>query len=626
MKLDSALLKAEGHLSAEAMVNFRRWLTEGTFAEFRSDILARIHQSAWKELEDEFYTTIPFGTGGRRGPRGLGPNRINHRTIAESAAGLANWVVHQGEEAMRRGIVIAFDTRHGSTEFSKVSAQAIAARGVQVFLFEGHRATPELSFAVRHLKAKAGIVISASHNPPSDNGFKAYAEDGGQILPPDDAVVMEEVQKAGAGPIAMMDFEEGMRRGIVKTVGTEVDRAYLKALSGVTLTHSRQVRLVYSPLHGVGASSVLPGLEMAGFLDVHVVEEQRSPNGDFPEVESQIPNPEVPSAMKQPMKLAEALDADLAIATDPDADRLGCAAPRGGKGGREWTILNGNQIGALLCYFVLDELHRQGRLERDGLVVKTVVTTDLIDRIAAHFGVGRVSELLVGFKYIGCVIKHLDDPDRFLFGAEESHGYLSRPYTRDKDGANAALLIAEMAARLKAEGRDIWWQLDQVHRRFGYFSDLLESYVRPGRSGEEEIGTMMRVLRENPPSSIGGFKVTRIVDRWTEKVHDLERGSVFPFGPIKDPKTEKAIEQLRFARDNLMVFHLGPHGDTKGGKIAIRPSGTEPKCKLYISLNSDIGNLAHGEVREKAKEKTDELARSVRDEILKIATDGIGSE
>ena len=402
-----------------------------------------------------------------------------------------------------------------------------------------------------------------------------------------------------------------------------MDRAYLDALCGVTLTDDRVVRLVYTPLHGTGGRAVLAGLEKAGFRDVHVVEAQSDPDGDFPNVADHIPNPEVPAALREARALAEETDADLALATDPDADRLGCVVKRVLNGRPEWVPLNGNQIGSLLCYFVLNELQQQGRLPSDGLVVKTAVTTDLVNRIADHFRVGRVSELLVGFKYIGCVIKHLHDPARFLFGLEESHGYLSGAYTRDKDGANAALLLAEAAAKVKREGKDLWWLLNRVYRQFGYFAELLENYRLPGRSGQLEIQAMMRSLRERPPETLAGLRVTRIVDRLTEQVRDLEGGALLPMEPLKDPKTGEPFEQLKLAKDNLIILHLGGKGMADGGKVAVRPSGTEPKCKFYISLYGPMGGSQTDPALEAGKRGLEDLAMGVRGDILEKVTGGV---
>jgi phosphoglucomutase len=615
----SALRDAESNLSREALSNLRLWLTDGAYSDFQAAIIDLTVRGAWAELEDAFYTTIPFGTGGRRGPRGPGPNRINGRTIAESARGLADWVTAHDKSEASRGIVIACDTRHGSPEFSQVCAQVIAAAGVPVQLFDSFRSTPELSFAVRHLRARAGIVISASHNPPADNGFKAYGEDGGQLVPPDDAIVMDHVKEASEGAIPMVDFEQAKSEGLVRIIGAEVDEAYTEALSESALTGSRGVRIVFTPLHGVGTTNVLPALARVGFNDVHIVEEQAAPDGDFSNVANHIPNPEVPAALAQARALAERIDADIAIASDPDADRLGCAAKRSMNGTSEWAPLNGNQIGAILCYFVLSELSEQGRMPHDPLVMRTAVTTGLIDRIAQHFGAGLISELLVGFKYIACVLKHLDDPNRFVFGTEESHGYLSRPYAHDKDGANAAVLLAEAAARMKENGHDLWWLLGQIYREFGYFGERMENYVRPGRAGQEEIVAMLDRMREQPPRSVAGLQVLRVVDRLHDQVRDMTDNRVRPFDPIVDPKTGRVIEQLGLAKDNLLIFHLAGNGVVDGGQLAIRPSGTEPKCKFYVAAHRRVGEGATGLEFEATKANVDETAVSLAGDVVRYA-------
>jgi phosphoglucomutase/phosphomannomutase len=605
-------------LSPEALSHLRHWLTDPELQEFRAEIVATAQRGAWSDLEDAFYTVIPFGTGGRRGPRGAGPNRINQRTIAESARGLADWVRADPDPA-RRGIVIACDTRHGSPEFSQTCARVIAAAGVPVYLFESFRSTPELSFAVRHLRAKAGVMVSASHNPPGDNGFKAYADDGGQLVPPDDAAVMACVEAASVGEIPLADFDAACASGLIRIVGAEIDRAYQNEVVGSSLGSYRDVRIVFTPLHGVGGTSVLPSLEAAGFRDVHQVPEQAIPDGDFPNVANNIPNPEVPAALELARDLAEHIDADLAMGTDPDADRLGCVAKRIVNGAAVWEPMNGNQIGALLCYYVLDELQRQGRLPADALVMRTTVTTGLIDRIAEQFGVGLITDLLVGFKYVGNVLKHLDDPDRFVFGTEESHGYLSRPYAHDKDGANAALLLAEVAARMKAEGHDLWWLLGYIHRRFGYFSERLENYVRPGRAGQEEVTLMLDQLRERPPTELGGLPVLRMVDRLTDQVYDLRAGAVQPFPPVSDPSTGAVFEQLTLARDNLLMFHLSGNGVADGGLVAIRPSGTEPKCKFYVAAHAGVGAQATDAEYEAVKSAVDSVTVAIKDDALRYA-------
>ena len=616
--LDRHLKAAAPNLSTEAMANLRKWLTDEAFGEFRADIVSKIDQRAWQELEDSFYTTLPFGTGGRRGPRGIGPNRINRRTIAESARGLAGWV-EKCRGSGRDGIVIAFDTRHGSTEYSRVCAQVIAASGGRGFLFDGFRATPELSFAVRYLRAAAGIVVSASHNPPTDNGFKAYASDGGQLVPPDDAAVMSEVEKAGTGAIPLMDLEEGRRAGRINIVGPEIDQAYQDALARVPLTANRDVRIVFSPLHGVGGSSVLPALRRAGFRDIHIVEEQSTPDGDFPNVADHIPNPEIPSALIQSKQLAERVHADIALASDPDADRVGCVVKRVRDGRAEWMPMTGNQMGALLTYFILDERKKSGRLREDSLVVKTTVTTELVSRIAKHFDVGLIPNLLVGFKFIACVAEHIDDPDRLVFATEESHGYLSGAYTRDKDGACAALLLAEAAAKMKVEGRDLWGLLNDLYRRFGYFHERLENYLRPGKTGQHEIHAMIDDLRNNPPRSIAGLPVMEITDRLTDEIRSPDGTVLRPMPPISDPKNGRVFQRLTLAKDNLLLFALEGNSDADGASVAVRPSGTEPKCKFYVAANKSVPETASDTEHNRARDRIEKMTQAIRDDIMRQA-------
>lgn len=614
------LSEAQRRLSQEAYTNLQLWLTDPTYTDFREEILGMVNEDCWTDLEDAFYTTIPFGTGGRRGPRGAGPNRINRRTIAESAKGLADWVAAGGPEAARRGIVIAYDTRHGSREFAEVCAQALAATGVAGYLFDGVRTTPELSFAVRYLKTQAGIVVSASHNPPGDNGFKAYGADGGQLVPPDDAAVMDCVQAAAAGSISLMDPGEAARQGLYHTVGAEIDGAYQEMLSKTLLGGSRDVRVVYTPLHGTGATTLMPAFERAGFRDVHVVEDQATFDGDFPNVADHIPNPEVPAALAQAKALAQRIDADIALGNDPDADRLGCVAKRTLDGRVEWTPLNGNQIGAILCYAVLKELSSQGRMPANALAVRTVVTSGLMDRIAGRYGVGCINDLLVGFKYVACVMNHLDDPRRFVFAMEESHGYLTTPEVHDKDGANAALLVAEITAGLKKQGHDLWWLLGQIYREFGYFTERLENYVRPGKAGQEEVITMLEQLRTHLPQEVAGLKVSEVVDRRSNTVTDLASGQTRAASPIRDPKTGAVIEQLQLATDNLLVFHLDGDGVVDGGFMAVRPSGTEPKCKFYVSVHSRPQGDASDSDFEAVKTQVELLADAVKSEIVRCAT------
>ena len=440
-----------GKLGAAAATALRRWMGDEAFAAHRAEIGALIDREAFDELQDAFGAVIPFGTGGRRGAMGPGPNRINERTIAESAHGLANYVLRSGAKGAAGGparIVIAYDTRRNSRAFAETAASVVAGNGMEALLFEGPRSTPELSFAVRHLGAAAGIVISASHNPPEDNGFKAYWSDGGQVVAPHDAAIIEEVVKVTTTP--RLPLEEAARRGLYREIGREVDGAYLDYVAGLTLGSSRDVRIVFTPLHGTGTTSVAPALREAGFGDVHPLPLQWEADPDFSGVPGRSPNPENPAALDAAVKLAESIGADLVLGSDPDADRLGAVVRHGGA----WEFLTGNQIGVLLFEHIARSLAASGTVPARAALLKTCVTSDLLDRIAAEHGIAVQGDYLVGFKYIAEAIGAMPDPSAFVFGIEESHGYLRGAGVRDKDAAQAAVLLAERAAELKAEGPD----------------------------------------------------------------------------------------------------------------------------------------------------------------------------
>ena len=377
---------SSGRLSSEAGVELGRWLSESKFGEFQPEIASLIDLKDLQELEDAFRKRIEFGTGGIRGKMGPGPNRINLRTVGEAAQGLAQYVINTlGKDGAERGIVIAWDTRNNSERFARETASIFAANGIQSLLFDGFRSTPELSFAVRAKEAAAGVVISASHNPPSDNGFKAYGSDGGQVVPPQDREIISEVN--AVTKIKRLDFDLGVERGLIKTVGSEIDAEYLHK-SVTTFVDTRAVRIVYTPLHGVGMTSVAPALRNLGFQDLHLVAEQTEPDGNFPTVRNGIANPEDPHALTLAIQKALEIDADIVLASDPDADRLGCALPdpdRGWNAPPEDLSLNGNQIGVILCRYILGQRKKLGSLPQKGVVAKTIVTTDLIALIARRF-------------------------------------------------------------------------------------------------------------------------------------------------------------------------------------------------------------------------------------------------
>ncbi|GAK52675.1 phosphomannomutase [Candidatus Moduliflexus flocculans] len=563
--------RASGKISETAYANIYKWLTGKEYQEYWEAISSQIEGERFKELEDTFYTIIPFGTGGRRGTCGVGPNRMNARTIGESAQGLAAYIEKFGaEEAKARGVVIAYDTRLTSPAFANVAASVLTGNGVKTYIFSSFRSTPELSFAVRELKTMAGIVISASHNPPSDNGFKVYWEDGGQIVAPHDVAIIQEVNAVTM--LKTMDLGEAEKQGLLKKIDREIDEPYVQAVVKMSLTHNRNVKIIYSPLHGTGQTSILPVLQAAGFTQLYLVEEQMSADGNFPNVAANFPNPELPAASERAMAVAREIDADLGLTSDPDADRLGVFCKHANADGKaDWVLLNGNQVGALLTDFILSKLQELGRLPQQGVVVKTLVTTDLVSRIAKSFGMATVSNLLVGFKYIAEVIRNLPSNQEFIFGAEESLGYLRGTFVRDKDAAIAAITVAEMAAELKAEGESLIDHLHKLYRKHGYFAELLKNMYVPGAEGTARVKKMMKVLREQPPLKLGDKRVIEVVDRQV--------------GVAIAPETGKVIRQVEGIKGNVLIFVLS---DDQHTRVTIRPSGTEPKIKYYGAIRKDI--------------------------------------
>lgn len=596
-------LVKDGKLSEEAGRNLTKWLTDSAYEAFKDDIEACIKRNDTDELEDAFRTQIEFGTGGIRGKMGAGPNRINIRTIGEAAQGLAQYVLKSGiENAQKRGIVIACDTRNNSDVFSRETASIFAGNGIAARIFDTHRATPELSFALRQTGAITGVVISASHNPPSDNGFKAYWEDGGQVVPPHDKNIITEVK--GVTKITRIDFEEGIQQGLISKLGEEIDTPYIENLTQLSLDDSRNIKIVYTPLHGVGATSIVPALEKLGYQDLHVVPEQNVPDGNFPTVANGVANPEDPNALSLAITQAKATHADIVLASDPDADRLGCALPHPDKG---WNAdptelaINGNQIGAILAYYILSALKNKGKLPPKGVVCKTIVTTDLISIIANHFGAKPVDNLLVGFKYIADVINNLSPDETFLYGTEESHGYLAGDFVRDKDAAAAAVLLAECAAKLKTEGKTIRDYLDTIYTQFGYFHESQKSTYREGAQGNKEIAQIMAGLRANPPKEIGGHKVVEVIDYQTSQAQNIQTGTT---------------RNLNSGKGNVLAFTFTDQGHTR---VTARPSGTEPKIKYYISATSaDHPNLV-GDSLLQTRQNIDQLASEVIAGMLKTA-------
>ena len=593
---------AENRLSVAAFRALSQWLIDPEFADFVPGIQLLIENEDIDELEDAFRTHIEFGTGGIRGKMGPGPNRINLRTIGEAAQGLAQYILKSGiEDARDKGVVIAYDTRNNSDVFARETAAIIAGNGIVARLFDGPRATPHLSFALRQMGAVAGVVISASHNPPSDNGFKAYWIDGGQVVPPHDKNIIAEV--GAVKRLDRIDYADGVEGGLIEVLEEKLDAQYIEKLADLSLCDARDIRVVYTPLHGVGSTSVVPALRKLGYSP-HLVEAQDVPDGNFPTVADGVANPEDPGALSLAIGEARQVRADVVLASDPDADRLGCALPDPQKGWDalpEELAINGNQIGAILCYYILTSLKEQDTLPDRGVVCKTIVTTDLISLIAKDFGLAPVDNLLVGFKYIGDVINNLSDDETFVFGTEESHGYLFTDFVRDKDAAVAAVLLAECAAKLKRQGRTLRDYLDDIYRAFGYFCEVQKSTYREGAQGNEEIAQIMTGLREDPPAEIGGHKVVEVIDRQTNIVHNVQTGK---------PRT------IQGAMGNVLAFTFTEEGHTR---VTARPSGTEPKIKYYVSASSaDCADLA-GEDLEQTRENVDQFAYEIVNGMLDSA-------
>lgn len=571
---------ANNDLSELAKDNIWAWLTKSKYAEYKNQLEQVITDKKWTELNDCFFQVVPFGTGGRRGTVGIGPNRINRITIGESAQGLADYLQHLDTATKERGVVIAHDTRLTSEEFTKIAASVFIANGFTTYVFDSHRPTPELSFAVRHLKAAAGVVVSASHNPPQDNGFKVYWSDGGQLVSP-------HAEKLTNFVARVTDIHINHDK-TPKIIAGDVDQAYIQAILKESLNPSRSATLVYSPLHGTGMRSVLPTLKEAGF-SVKLVEEQTSPDGSFPSVAKNSPNPENIPANDQAATLAQKQNADIAITTDPDADRLGVVA-RDDSG--QYQFLTGNHIAALLGWFVADQMKQQKTLLPNHFFVKTIVTTDFLNAIAADFGIKMYDDLLIGFKYVAEMIRNYQDngSEIFLFGGEESHGILKGSYTRDKDAAIAALLMAELTSVLKDQGHTLIWQLDQLYKKYGIFVEALSSTYYEGASGFAQMQNIMKKIREHPPTQLGNLPVVNIVDRATG-----QHGT----------------------KGDVMILHLSVDTHTR---LTIRPSGTEPKLKIYTQLHQPVSTEISESDLQTAKQTATTQADLLTKEISEYLT------
>ncbi|MDT8446421.1 MAG: phospho-sugar mutase [bacterium] len=561
------------------------WANEPAFdAAFKAEIKALIDAGDEKELTDRFYKDLEFGTGGLRGILGAGSNRMNIYTVRRANQGLADYLAQAG--IRNASVVIAYDCRRMSDQFSRESASVLAANGIKVYLFDSLRPTPMLSFAVRHLKATAGIVVTASHNPPEYNGYKVSWDDGCQVTAPHDQGIIDRVNGiTDWSSLKTLDFDQAVKEGKIEIIGEGVDEAYYRRVMELSLGDVKDYKdfgVVYTPLHGAGNLPVREALKRAGFERVTVVPSQELPDGEFPTVA--YPNPEEGAAMEEAVKTAGPED-QLILATDPDADRIGAMVRQNG----EWLRLNGNQIGQLLLDFYLEALVTAGKLPQSGHYITTIVTSTLGAKIAQAKGL-KTHEVLTGFKYIGAVMAELETQpgETYVFGTEESHGYLFGDFVRDKDAVSACMIFAEMAATLKAQGKTVMVRLDELHQQFGYHSDELLTQTYKGKEGAEQIQKILLHFRKQPPQEIGGVALNEIRDYQNQVVLDAQG---------------KTKGQLDLPKSNVLAFLLAD-----GSRITLRPSGTEPKVKFYFNLTGKDAQGLDAQKERYVRDITEQIA------------------
>ncbi len=587
---------ADQRLSPGAVSNIRSWLTESRYAPYAPQVAEHLAAGKWQELDDAFWTVIPFGTGGRRGRMyPIGSNAINDRTIGESAQGLAEYVKEYGEQKNGLSCAIAYDTRHNSPHFARLCAEIMVAAGFRVFFLDDYRSTPELSFLVRDQHCSCGIMVTASHNPPSDNAVKVYWSTGGQILPPHDKGVIERVMNVDT--IERADFDQAVAAGQIVLCKEEVDAAYVEQLRAQAHPGPRRLKVIYSPLHGVGASAAVPALRTDGFEDLEVFADHAEPNGDFPNVPQHVANPENAAVFDSIIERAKQTSAELILVTDPDCDRMGCATPLTTDTSGPWRTFNGNQLAALLADYVLDQAKKSGTLTADHYLVKTLVTSDIVRRIGESYGVRTYGDLLVGFKWIGGVMDEVG-PDKFLFGAEESHGYLVGQYARDKDGAVACMLMAELAASVASHGQTLHDKLESLYWQHGYHAEGLINQQMPGSEGMTRMQALMSKFRSDPPQSLGGISVAVVRD-----YENLTRTV------IGSSTNGSAPEPLVGPKGDLIFLDLSEPGNY----VAVRPSGTEPKVKFYMFTYIPPEQLADLELaRQEMEARLQAFGRDLR--------------
>lgn len=567
---------------------YESWLNDPYFDEETKEELRAIAEDE-NEIKERFYTELEFGTAGLRGVIGAGTNRMNIYVVRKATQGLANYIA--SVSGQKKGVAIAYDSRRMSPEFADEAALCLAANGIKAYIFESLRPTPELSYAVRKLGCIAGINITASHNPPEYNGYKVYWEDGAQITPPHDTGIMAEVEAiTDYSTVKTMSREEAVSAGLYEVIGQAIDDAYIGELKSQVLhmdsiqAMAKELKIVYSPLHGTGNIPARRVLKELGFENVYVVPEQELPDGNFPTVS--YPNPEAAEAFELGLKLAKEVDADLVLATDPDADRLGVYVKDSATG--EYHALTGNMSGCLLADYEIGQKKELQGLPEDGALIKTIVTTNMADAIARYYGV-RLIEVLTGFKFIGQQILGFENSGKgtYLFGFEESYGCLIGTHARDKDAIVATMALCECAAYYKTRNMTLWDAMIEMYERYGYYKDNIKSITLKGIEGLAKIQEIMDTLRKNPPVQVGDYKVTSFRDYKEDRITNLETKEVCPTG---------------LPKSNVLYFDM-----TDDAWLCVRPSGTEPKVKFYYGVK--------GTSLEDADAKSDKLGQEVLDMI-----------
>ena len=563
------------------------WLTAAYDAETQAEVKAMLENPDKTDLIDAFYKDLEFGTGGLRGIMGAGSNRMNIYTVGAATQGLANYLNKCFAGKKDISVVVGHDCRNNSRKFAEISADIFTANGIKVYLFEDMRPTPEMSFAIRHLGCQSGINITASHNPKEYNGYKAYWEDGAQVLAPHDKGIIDEVNKITS--VSEIKFQGN--KELIQIVGKEIDDEYLRQVHTLSIDpeviqRQKDLKIVYTPIHGTGMKLIPQSLKLWGFENVHCVAEQMVKSGDFPTVVS--PNPENAEALTLAIKLAKEIDADIVMASDPDADRVGIAC-KDDKG--EWVLINGNQTCMMYLYYILTQYKQLGKIKGGEFCVKTIVTTELIKKIADKNNI-EMLDCYTGFKWIAREIRLREGKQKYIGGGEESYGFLAEDFVRDKDAVSACCLIAEVAAWAKDNGKSLYQLLLDIYVEYGFSKEFTVNVVKPGKSGAEEIKAMMENFRANPPKELGGSKVILSKDYKTLKQTD-DKGNVTA---IDMPEPSNVLQY--FTED--------------GSKVSVRPSGTEPKIKFYMEVQGEMGcRNCYASAESAAMEKIEAVKKSL---------------